>query len=141
MKRDELVACVKSRREWEYWIAKFDDEERANLKEQFDSIAKQNVISQNALYEFMGIKDFRESPLGDKLFGVFLSTANTHFFNWETFLVIMGIIHKGEMEDKIDLLYSLFDINNDHCVDKPEMIGLFNHFFNILKKVSFKSEV
>lgn len=54
MKRDELVACVKSRREWEYWIAKFDDEERANLKEQFDSIAKQNVISQNALYEFMG---------------------------------------------------------------------------------------
>ena len=53
----------------------------------------------------------------------------------------MGIIHKGEMEDKIDLLYSLFDINNDHCVDKPEMIGLFNNFFNILKKVSFKSEM
>ncbi len=54
IKRDELVACIKSRREWEYWIAKFDSEELSSLKEQFDSIAKNNIISQNSLFDFMG---------------------------------------------------------------------------------------
>lgn len=52
----------------------------------------------------------------------------------------MGIIHKGEITDKVDLLYNLFDIDQDSCVSKPEMIGLFNQFFNILKRVVFKSE-
>jgi len=138
MKRDELVACIKSKRDWEYWISKFDPSEITTLRTQFDSLAKDGLISQNSLFDFMGIKEFKENDCGLKLFRVMLMAADTHFFEWETFLVLMGIIHKGTYDDKCGLLYSLFDIDSDKCVSKHEMIKFFEKFFHVLKKVNFK---
>lgn len=140
MERDELVACIKSKRDWEYWVSKFSLEETATLKTQFDSMAKDGLISQNALFDFMGIKEFKENECGLKLFRVMLMAADTHFFEWQTFLVLMGIIHKGTYDDKCALLYSLFDIDSDNCVSKHEMIKFFEKFFHVLKKVNFKGE-
>lgn len=139
MKRDQLVSFIKTKRDREYWESKLTPEELAELKNQYKSISTHNIVSQNKLFKFMGIKEFIDTSLGGKLFRLFSKTATTSFFSWDTFLCLMGVIHYGDIDDKIKLLYRLFDDDFDNYVSKDEMIKILNELFIILKTVRFNN--
>ena len=47
LKRDELVSFIKTKRESEYWVAKFDESEVKALRKQFHEISRDRIVSQN----------------------------------------------------------------------------------------------
>ena len=55
-KKEELVACIKSKKDSEYWAAKFSPDELEELLDQFTDLEKDGMVSQHALFNFMGIR-------------------------------------------------------------------------------------
>ena len=114
--------------------------ELTKLKEDFDEISWNGIISQNKILEYFGFELYINTKAGDRLFGLFRSANSTplltekseRFLDWHSFVTLMSIIKVGSSQEKAELVYGMFDQDKNNILEREEMIAFYSEFMKSL---------
>eukprot|EP01084_Bolivina_argentea_P199544 341433_1 len=99
--------------------SKYNDKELLVLQRMFRDLAKRSpndTVSKQTFLEYFSLPGI----LGDRLFAVF-DTENNGVISWSEFLVGLARYNKGSMEQKIDMLFEIYDMNSEQQVNREEL--------------------
>ena len=64
----EVAQFIETKRDVTFWEDRFSAEEIKVIKKDFEQISYDNIISQNQILNYLGLKDFLDTEIGDRLF-------------------------------------------------------------------------
>eukprot|EP00743_Colponemidia_sp_Colp-15_P005995 GILK01006443.1.p1 GENE.GILK01006443.1~~GILK01006443.1.p1 ORF type:complete len:285 (-),score=45.86 GILK01006443.1:335-1156(-) len=76
-----------------------------------------------SLLETIGLRRLRDSPLGQRLFHLFDTSADNRIAEDE-FCIGINILTNGTMEQKLDFTFRAFDCDGDGFVSKTELLQM-----------------
>eukprot|EP01084_Bolivina_argentea_P029426 54648_1 len=85
----------------------------------FRDLAKRSpndTVSKTTFLEYFGLPGI----LGDRLFAVF-DTEKNEVISWDEFLTGLARYNKGSLQEKIDMLFEMYDMNAEQQVNREEL--------------------
>lgn len=127
----------------EYWEKRFTKIELAKVREDFNRNAKDSIISKRSLFEFLGLAEIVNTTLARRIFSAFKLSAENYknpFLDYPKFVRTIAVLRKGSIDERVNFIYSLFDLNGDKYVEKQEMIEVFQSFVDAMKLCTFEPQ-
>lgn len=119
------------------------------MKENLDSVVAEGLDKSafNAALkalEVYGLHKISGTPLADRLFVLFDKDSNGVIDRRE-FVTGIAMLAKGSIEEKLELTFKAYDIDNSGYIDLEELVGLFTETYeaamNALKAASFEESL
>lgn len=93
---------------------------------------KMEIMTRRAFLEYFKIEELEGTLVGDRLYAAFAGQGSIDF---EKFLNAVGILSKGTLDEKLELIFKMFDIKNANVIERSDlkrmMLSILNSMLDI----------
>ena len=137
----------------EYYERKFNGRELEKLRLDFQFFSKDGKIGRSKILEYFGLQELDVTPLATRFLDnlrdkskSLVSTGSmrggipgTYMLNYESYIKAMGILLRGEPSERLEFIYSFFDVNKEGRVEYFAMLDILYQFYSTLIRLSFEN--
>lgn len=121
---------------------RFTDKELAKLKFDFSLISKSEGELKDKLTEYLGVEEIGHTNLVQAILATLQTDSddgsNKSGFSYDHFIFAVGILCKGEVDERLGLIYKLFDPNVQSFIPKEDFGNVYFYFFKAMMEVNFQ---
>lgn len=123
---------------------RFSEKELAKLRLDFNLISENQNVLREKLIEYLGIEEIGHSQLIERLLSVLQQSlggqgrgTDRMILGFDKFTTLVGILCKGDANERLELIYKLFDAKGQGYVMKDEFCEVYTQFFQAMMVVNF----
>jgi Ca2+-binding EF-hand superfamily protein len=115
---------------------RLSEQEIQFVKKNYDKLSINEVIGKNKLLEYFNLLDFKDTPLASGMLYLLKNTNDSQngLVTWDKFISFVTILSKGTKEERLQLIFKLFDsTSNAEVTKKSVKDAITSLLFSLLK--------
>lgn len=126
---------------------RFTEKEVAKLKLDFALISKNGSVLTEKLIEYLGLEEIEMSPFVERLFTTLQQSfegrgrsrlGGSLSFGYDNFVRLVAILCKGTANERLDLIYKIFDPQDQGYIMKEDFFDVYSMFFHTMMSVEWR---
>ncbi|CAG9326788.1 unnamed protein product [Blepharisma stoltei] len=97
---------------------------------------KMEIMTRRAFLEFFKIEELEGTLIGDRLYTAFALQGSIDF---EKFLNAVGVLCKGSLDERLQLVFKIFDVKNANVIDRSDLKRILLSILNSMLEVEMDS--
>ena len=119
-------------------------DEMQMIEGEFNHLSRNQLIGRNKLLQYFNLEDISETPMATAFLNTLKHTGgDRRFIDWPTFLNFVIILGKGSKEERLELFFQLFNIDNSdkYIISKRNLKQAIWHIFCSLLQVTYEDKI
>lgn len=119
-------------------ILNFSQEETKLHKAEYKKFCnKVEIMTKKGFLEYFRLEDLDGTLLADRLYACFSPSGS---INFQKFIRGVGLLANGTFEDRVQLIFSLFDLKKNNVIEKSDMKKVLLSLLNVMLEIDVDRE-
>lgn len=119
-------------------ILNFSQEETKLHKAEYKKFCnKVEIMTKKGFLEYFRLEDLDGTLLADRLYASFSPSGS---INFQKFIRGIGLLANGTFEDRVQLIFSLFDLKKNSVIEKSDMKKVLLSLLNVMLEIDVDRE-
>ena len=118
--------------------SRFTPDELTKIQKEFQRLSKDNVIGKRKLLEYFRLSEIQDTYLSNEVFFMIKNSSKLNSpIDYSKFINFVSVVAKGSRDEKLQLLYTFFDKQQDNKITKEDLKAHISGTIISMQSVTF----